>query len=97
MSNFQEYINTHTEEINPLVYIYTELIYSEKNELDKAVREFQILENSNSIDSSRALWYKALTYLKFDKTTKGKEILLRILKDSTNYKYKEAKELLGKL
>jgi hypothetical protein len=38
-----------------------------------------------------------LTYLKFDKTSEAKEALDRILKDTANYKYKEAKELLGKL
>lgn len=97
LSSFQEYIEEVGKDIDPRVHIYTGLIYSEKKDLQKAITEFDLLETSESLDHSRALWYKALTYLKFDKTAEAKEMLDRILKDSTNYKYTEAKELLGKL
>ncbi len=96
LTSFQEY-NITAKEINPLVYVYTGLIYSEKGNLEEAIKQLDLLENSQSLDNSRALWYKALTYLKFDKSTNAKETLISIIRDSTNYKYKEAKELLAKL
>ena len=80
-----------------MVYVYTGLIYSEKENLEKAIEQFDLLENAQSLDRSRAVWYKALTYLKFDKVAKAKEMLTRILEDPSNYNYKEAKELLEKL
>lgn len=96
LTNFQEYITTE-KEVDPLVYVYTGLIYSEKDNLEKAIVQFDFLEKSQSLDRSRALWYKALTYLKFDKLTDAKVMLTSILEDPSNYNYKEAKELLEKL
>lgn len=43
------------------------------------------------------LWYKALLYLKAGETENAKIVLLQIQESSSNYKYKEAKELLEKL
>ncbi|MEP0265957.1 tetratricopeptide repeat protein [Dokdonia sp.] len=97
LSSFKEYIQSTGKDLDPRVYIYIGLIYSEKENLKEAISQFDLLEKSKSLDRSRALWYKALTYLKFDKISEAKETLERILKDSTNYKYIEAKELLGKL
>ncbi len=97
LSNFKEYIQNAGKDVDPRVYIYTGIIYSEKENLKEAIAQFDLLEKSKSLDRSRALWYKTLTYLKFDKTLEVKETLALIIKDSTNYKYTEAKELLGKL
>lgn len=96
LTTFQEYI-TKTEDVDPLVYVYTGLIYSENQELQKAIAQFDLLEQSKNLDRSRALWYKALTYLKFEKMSKAKEMLTVILENRSNYKYQEAKELLDKL
>ncbi len=96
LTSFQEYIRTE-KEVDPLVYVYTGLIYSEKENLEKAIEQFDLLESAQSLDRSRALWYKALTYLKFDKVTEAKVMLTSILEDPSNYKYAEAKELLEKL
>jgi hypothetical protein len=79
------------------VYVYTGLIYSEKENLQESIAQFDLLEKSQSLDRSRALWYKALTYLKFDKVAEAKAMLTSILEDPSNYNYKEAKELLEKL
>lgn len=97
LTSFKEYIENAGKDVDPRVYIYTGIIYSEKENLKEAIAQFDLLEKSKSLDRSRALWYKTLTYLKFDKTSEVKETLALILKDSTNYKYAEAKELLGKL
>lgn len=96
LTSFQEYISTG-KEVDPLVYVYTGLIYSEKENLEKAIEQFGFLENAQGLDRSRALWYKALTYLKFDKVAEAKIMLTSILEDPSNYNYKEAKELLEKL
>ena len=96
LTTFQEYLSAG-KEVDPLVYVYTGLIYSKKENLEKAIEQFDLLENAQSLDRSRAVWYKALTYLKFDKVAKAKEMLTRILEDPSNYNYKEAKELLEKL
>jgi hypothetical protein len=96
LNTFQEYIATG-KEVDPLVYVYTGLIYSEKENLEKAVEQFDFLENAQGLDRSRALWYKALAYLKFDKVAEAKIMLTSILEDPFNYNYKEAKELLEKL
>ncbi|WP_299678428.1 hypothetical protein [uncultured Dokdonia sp.] len=97
LASFQEYIQGAKNEIDPLIYVYTGLIYSEKENLEEAITQFDLLEKSKSLDSSRALWYKALTYVKFDKPAEAKEILTMLLKNPSNYKYTEAKELLEKL
>ena len=97
LAKIEEYIDKQDEDLEPLVYIYSGLIYAEKNNLTKAIEQFTILEKSNTIDSSRSLWYKVLVYLKFDKKKEAKNVLIILLEDIDNYKYEEAKELLGKL
>lgn len=97
LTDFKKYIVNANSEIDPLVYIYTGLIYSEKGNLKDAIAQLHLLEKSNSLDRSRALWYKALVYIKFDHVSEAKEILNKILENPTNYKYNTAKELLDKL
>lgn len=89
--------NTPTSETNKLVFIYKALIWSEKGDLGKAIEQLDLLQYSNSIDNGRALWYKALVFIKFDKRDNAKDILLNILKNPQNYKFKEANDLLSKV
>ena len=92
--------NTYLKEqdaFNPLVYIYTGLIQAEQGDIEKAIAQFELLENANTIDKSKALWYKALTYLKFEKKTIAKKVLGEIIENPANYKFKEAQELIKKL
>lgn len=96
LSNFNKYL-TESEKINPLVYIYTGLIQSELGNLNEAISELEKLEKMKIEDSSRALWYKALIYLKFEKENEAKLVLEIIVKNDTYYKNKEAKELYGEL
>jgi len=93
LKDFNRYIKEE-EEFNPLVFIYTGLIQMEQGNLKEAIQQFELLENADTIDTSKALWYKTLTYLKFNKRAEAKIILAKILKNSANYKFKEAQKLL---
>lgn len=90
---FEQYQNT-SGSVNPLSYIYTGISYIETNKFQKAIAQFELLKASNTLQSKKANWYIAMTYLKQGKERKLKEILQHILSDSTHYKYKEASELL---
>ena len=73
------------------------MIQAEQGNLNTAIKQFEILENLGIEDSSRALWYKALIYLKFNKKAEAEELLNTIVLKASNYKYKKAKELLDEL
>ncbi|MBQ0736264.1 tetratricopeptide repeat protein [Aquimarina celericrescens] len=90
--NFEEYM---TESLNkdPLIYAYIGFSYLEMEKTKSALINFDKLLTSNSIDNSRALWYKSLAYLKANKIEESKEVLIKIIQDSLNFNYKKAKEL----
>jgi len=90
------YLNSATQ-INPLVYIYQGLTSTEQGNLPDAISAYERLENAETIDASRAFWFKALTYLKFNNKEKATEVLQTITQDQNNYKYREAVILLNKL
>ncbi|MDY8138617.1 tetratricopeptide repeat protein [Aquimarina sp. 2201CG5-10] len=84
-------------ETSPEILVYLGLSSLELNKYNEAISYFDQLINSDAIDQSKGYWYKALTYLKQEKKDKAISILEVILKDETNYKYIEAKELMGKI
>jgi len=94
-----ELVNTASQEenSNPLLYIYSGMAQAELGKLDEAINQFELLENSNSLDASRAYWYKALVYLDNDAVQKAKEQLQKLVSTPGNYKFAQAKELLEKL
>lgn len=94
--NFQDYLNNNSN-IDPLIYIYTGAIYAERGDLNNAIVELNKLQKSPVIDASRALWYKALVYLKFNKVIEARKILNEITKSPQNYKYNNALELLEQI
>ena len=81
---------------DPSVYIYTGFSYLENGNIDEAIQNFDGLLNSNSIDKSKAYWYKSLAYLKADRIEECKVILSQIIKDSL-FNAKKAKKLLYEL
>ncbi|WP_299609336.1 hypothetical protein [uncultured Aquimarina sp.] len=91
--SFSEY---HQKEatINPLSYIYNGIAYIELGEFDRALVQFKRLEDSNTLQAKKAKWYRALVFLKQKNKTKLKQTLQTILDNNSNYKYKEAQELL---
>ncbi len=96
LKKFKAYFST-AENIDPLVHIYTGLIYANQNQLDKSIAELDFLANSTSIDAGKAKWFKVMVYLRFDDKANAKITLKEILEKPNNYKYEEAKELLKNL
>lgn len=90
---FEKYQHT-SDEVNPLSYIYTGISYIETGKYTQALDQFELLKKSNTLQSKKANWYIAMIYLKQGKARKLKDVLQSILADPTNYKYKEAGELL---
>lgn len=85
------------EEVNPGIYLYTGVAFSETNELEDALKEFDKLIESDSLDKSKGWWFKAMVLLNANQKEASKEILKKIASDANNFKYTEAKELLDKL
>ncbi|WP_299432714.1 hypothetical protein [uncultured Aquimarina sp.] len=88
---FKEYLK---ENDDPILYSYIGISYLEIGNTNKALINFDKLLNSSSIDNSKALWYKSLMYLKINDTIKLRKTLSKIIKDSTNFNYKKAQDLL---
>ena len=65
--------------------------------VDNAISDFDKMTNSNHIDHSRGRWFKVLTFLKMNDTTRARISLEKITESSSNFKYDEALELLKKL
>jgi len=91
------YVSTADADFDPLAYAYLGFAYQNIGNSEKAISQFILLEKSNSLDNSRALWYKALVYIKQDDIIKAKEELSKILTDNNNFNYAKAKTLLKSL
>ncbi|WP_298329824.1 hypothetical protein [uncultured Dokdonia sp.] len=96
LENLNAYINT-SEYVDPLSYIYKGLIYSEKGQLSEAIKQLEILKNSDSLDAEKATWFEALVYLKFEDENNVELLLRDIASNPSHYKYSEAIALLDKL
>ncbi|WP_075340745.1 tetratricopeptide repeat protein [Tenacibaculum agarivorans] len=89
-----KYQNNTLKKTKALSFIYNGLAYLELNDFENALRQFDFLERSESLQAKKAHWYKALIYLKQkDKVALNKELEI-IVTNSQNYKYKEALKLL---
>ncbi|WP_299257123.1 hypothetical protein [uncultured Aquimarina sp.] len=95
----ESFATYHEKEIaiDPLSYIYNGIAYIELNKFDEALAQFELLTNSNTLQSKKANWYKALVFLKEKNKRKLKTVLQTITADKSNYKYTEAQELLDKI
>ncbi len=93
---FENYEQTETD-INYNMFLYKGISYSELNNVEEAIKAFDVFANSDLLDNSKGLWFKALTYLKINDKVKAKNVLEQIIKNSNNFKYKEAKQLLDVL
>lgn len=96
LSLFETYIKT-SDAVDPLAYIYTGMIYAEKNQLDASISQLELLEKSNSIDAERAYWFKALVYLKFDDKQSAIKNLKVLQSSKSNYKKTQVNDLLDEL
>ncbi len=86
-----------TGKTNSLSYIYNGLSFLAVNDYDNAIAQFNLLEKTESFQSKKVDWYKALVYLKQDNKNLLKSVLTKITSDSSNYNYKKAEKLLNKL
>lgn len=94
---FSSYLTLHQEIINPHVLTYLGIAYLESNNFDKALPIFDQLLKSNTIESDRAYWYIALTYLKQGNDKKAIANLKLLRNNPDNYYFKKANELLSQL
>ena len=94
---FLKYHQSNVADIDPLSYIYSGVAYLELDKFDKAIAQFELLEQTNTLQSKKANWYKAMVYLKGEEKEKLKGILVKITSDPDNYNFKEAKVLLEKI
>ena len=87
----------NVKEVDPLIYSYIGFSYLELGDMKTSIDNFDRLLYSNSIDRSRALWYKTLAYLKYNKTEDAKRVLSEIIRDTENFNYNKAIQLLDEL
>ncbi len=82
---------------NPQILMYLGISYLELNDFENAITTFEGLQNGKSLDSNKALWYKALTYLKWNRKELAINTLNELLKDPSNYKHAEAQKIYNEL
>ncbi|GAA4276851.1 tetratricopeptide repeat protein [Aquimarina mytili] len=86
-----------SKENAPLLDAYIGFSYLKLNKTNDALKSFDALLTSDSIDSSKALWYKSLVYMKIGDTERLREILSQITTDPENFNYDKAIQILEKL
>ena len=79
------------------LYVYKGITEMELKHYEAAAQTFNTLSNSNLLDASKGLWYSALLQLKQGNVPEAKIVLKKIVASPTNYKFKDAKSLLGEL
>jgi len=94
---FQAYDSGKDRTVDPQVLLYIGATQLELNRSEDAMETFKRLQNSNSLDASKAHWYLALTYLKMGKKEEVKQELQTLLDNATGYKDAEARTLIDKL
>ncbi len=94
--SFQEY-QDKSQEDEPLLNAYIGFSYLELDMPEEALKNFDILLNSDIIDSSKALWYKSLVYMKIGDTKNLKSTLSTIISNPENFNHKKAIQLQEKL
>ncbi len=90
-------ILNNSNTIQPSILIYKGIAQLELDNYEASIKTFTQLYNSNTIDAHKGYWYIALVYAKQG----NKELFIKALKkvtsNSTNYRYKEALELLKEI
>lgn len=78
-------------------YLYTGISQMELNKFEEAAKTFDQLINSKLIDAPKGKWYKALLFIKTNKLSQARDLLLELTNNSNNYKFEEATKLLKEL
>jgi len=97
--NYQEALNVfngdfRNDNLYSQILIYRGFSQLELGEHQDAIKTFEELLNSNSLDSFKAQWYLALSYLKIGNKEKSRAVLKIVVENPKNYKYREATKLL---
>ena len=101
--NFQEVVHhyeaaySNDQVWHPNALLYTAAAYEELAQYDKAHLVYDRLIDSDALESSRGLWFKAMLYLKQEDRRNCLRILKLITADPSSYNYSKAKELRGEL
>ena len=90
---FMGLMTTAKEEDTPFILMYLGASYYQIKEYDKALKTFDQLTQSNTIESSRGYWYKLLIYLKLEQKDDVKRMITIISANRENYKYNQVQEL----
>jgi hypothetical protein len=96
ISDFKHY-ESNNKSIDKRMYLYSGIANMELKNYEIAIQDFDKIIQSDLLDNSKGLWFKALLYLKKQDIEKSKNVLEIILKSKTNFKYEAAKKLLEKL
>lgn len=86
-----------SQKVEANMLLYKGAAQLELNNFEAALKTYDTLIKSTSIDNHKGYWYKALTYLKKGDRIKTVIALKEVLKTTSNYKYLEAKALLKAL
>jgi len=78
------------------VYLYMGIAQMELNQFEKAAHTFDALINSGLMDAPKGNWYKALLYLKMEKTEDSK-VILNTVSSKKLYNHQKADDLLKEL
>lgn len=81
---------------NPSTILYKGICLLETDKYEKAVNTFTQLKNSNTLDSDKAYWYLALTYLKQKDLATTKSLLKEIVANKYHNHIK-ANQLLSQM
>lgn len=79
------------------VMIYKGFSFVQLHQNEEAIAVFKQISKSNTIDSSKGLWYMALVYLKTEDVENLQQTLKTIAVSDTNYQYSKALQLLDEL
>lgn len=82
---------------NSELLFYEAICYLEMDKTQLAVETFLKHKAFNDRLASKSNWYLALTYLKMENVELARKTLEEIVSNNSNYRFKEAKELLSKL
>lgn len=78
------------------VYVYAGIAQMQLQRYQAAESTFNQLIDADLIDAQKGYWYKALLYLKQDKTDDAKQVLNTIISNSY-YNHEKAKDLLNEI
>lgn len=84
-----------SDRINVMIYKGFSFVQLHQNE--EAITVFKQISESNTIDSSKGLWYMALVYLKTEDAENLQQTLKTITASATYYQYEKALQLLDEL